>query len=330
MASQLSLKYAGAALLFAVCAGISSPAMAGFQWVAPGEPASAPPFGSVQNLSQQPSFEKLPPAAPMAPASRAPSNAPEVISPIVISGSDSKPSPAPQVASKQDVALSGNDVVLGFAKSVPLAVAVRQILPNGYAFSIDQDVDMGTLVSFQGGRAWRETMRDMLSTAGMTMRENGQMVEIGYQHGIAAAAPPPPPMPPPISDGSKYLVPPGGELPVLPMPGAGMSGPDMSMMGGMAAPVPVAEPWVAERGGKLRKILETWCARANVEFNWLSEYDYPIEASVTFNGSFENAVRSLLVGFEGAHPQPIAELHTNPNLGHTVLIVQTRGNPNGD
>ncbi len=46
--------------------------------------------------------------------------------------------------------------------------------------------------------------------------------------------------------------------------------------------------------------------------------------------TFEEAVRNLLSGFEGSHPQPVAELHINPRLGQTVLIVQTRGNSNSD
>ena len=88
--------------------------------------------------------------------------------------------------------------------------------------------------------------------------------------------------------------------------------------------------WAAERGESLQKVLESWCRRSNVEFDWLAEYDYPLAASVSFSGTFEQAVRNLLAGFENAHPQPIAELHTNPSLGQMVLVVQTRGNTNSD
>ncbi|MBV8061694.1 MAG: TcpQ domain-containing protein, partial [Alphaproteobacteria bacterium] len=73
-----------------------------------------------------------------------------------------------------------------------------------------------------------------------------------------------------------------------------------------------------------------WCGRVHVEFNWMAEYDYPLEASFGFNGTFEEAVRDLLTGFEAAHPQPVAELHTNPAIGQMVMIVQTRGNTDSD
>jgi hypothetical protein len=113
-------------------------------------------------------------------------------------------------------------------------------------------------------------------------------------------------------------------MPVSPMMNVG----NMNMRPSPSAPTNQA--WTAERGEHLRKILEGWCHRANVEFEWASEYDYPLEASFTLTGNFESAVRNLLTGFQGAHPQPVAELHSNPNLGQLVLVVQTRGNTNSD
>jgi len=88
----------------------------------------------------------------------------------------------------------------------------------------------------------------------------------------------------------------------------------------------VVQSWEADRGDSLRRVLERWARSAAVEFNWMAEYDYPLQASVHFTGTFEDAVRNLLVGFENAHPQPVAELHSNSRAGQTVLVVATRGN----
>ena len=88
--------------------------------------------------------------------------------------------------------------------------------------------------------------------------------------------------------------------------------------------------WEAQNGVTLHRVLEDWCRRAHVDLDWLAEYDYPLQASVRFNGTFEEAVRDLLIGFEGAHPQPVAELHSNTHAGQMVLVVQARGNTNSD
>ena len=206
---------------------------------------------------------------------------------------------------------------------------------------------MGTLVSFQGGRPWRDTLREALDPVGLIMREHGQMVTVGFAaHGVMPMAPPVvsaiQPMPMPYQGGMEpraFAVQPG-PIALAPAPAPMMQmAPPVPMA---VAPVPVypqagvpavamaTDSWTAERGETLRKVLEGWSRRANVEFDWMSEYDYPLEASVAFSGGFEGAVRSLLTGFENAHPQPVAELHSNSNLGQMVLVVQTRGNTNSD
>lgn len=201
------------------------------------------------------------------------------------------------------------DAVHGFANHVPLAVALRQILPTGYGFSIDQEVDLGVLVSFQGGKPWRETLDETIAPVGLVAHVEGQMVKISY---------------PSDKQSSSKEAPSAEET----MPVAPPLSPSPAQEAALAppTPVPALQDWNAEPGDTLHKVLENWSRRANVEFDWMAEYDYPLQASVHLKGSFEGAVRDLLTGFETAHPQPVAELHTNAKLGQMVLVVTTRGN----
>jgi hypothetical protein len=91
---------------------------------------------------------------------------------------------------------------------------------------------------------------------------------------------------------------------------------------------PVAQEtvWRAEQGQTLLQVMRAWSEKAGVQLYWDSKYDYPLQASVTLTGSYENAVRSLLQGFENAAPQPIARLHRQGNSGNKVLIIRNRGN----
>lgn len=91
---------------------------------------------------------------------------------------------------------------------------------------------------------------------------------------------------------------------------------------------PVAQEtvWRAEQGQTLLQVIRAWSEKAGVQLYWDSKYDYPLQASVTLTGSYENAVRSLLQGFENAAPQPIARLHRQGNSGNKVLIIRNRGN----
>jgi hypothetical protein len=350
MPRRLFLKYAGVLFLIIGCFGFSNAAWAGFQWVAPADVAPVMPQpNDVTTLAPAPSVV---PVSPLSSSGLAASDA-ESVAPVIIEGTNPVPltpsaqaagageipvykgptpeilpakpelpqaknnAPAP-VAEKTALPAPDGDVVHGFAKSVPLAVALRQILPAGYAFSIDQGVDMGTIVSFQGGRGWRETLRAMLAPVGLVMRERGQMVSIGFVSANSAGTAMQPVLVYPMVQADmapQVLVAPT----VKPL-----------VMAPSSSPATVNGPWTAEHGGTLRKALEDWCHRAHVDLDWLAEYDYPLQASVRFDGTFEEAVRDLLIGFEGAHPQPVAELHSNPRAGQIVLVIQARGNTNSD
>jgi hypothetical protein len=339
---------------------IAVPAKAGFQWVAPAEsaqpPVSATPnYPSMSNEAPPPSLTPAPavPVTQSAPISVTPlAGEGSEISPIVIEGtpmpSSSQPAPAmnQQNASLGSLPSMPDTTVQGFANNVPLAVALREVLPPGYGFSIDQDVDLGTLVSFQGGRPWRDTLQSMLSPAGLEMREQNQMVAIGRvgsgrqgqmisSNGGEMAASPPPSTPQPLSPA---VNPPQQQISV--------AGPHPAwVQPTVKIPQPVAPPqvassrlssagvvdtWTATRGDTLHKTLQEWSRRAGTEFEWLAEYDYPLQASISYTGTYEDAVRSLLSGFEDAHPQPVAELHANPGAGQMVLVIQTRGNSYAD
>ncbi len=218
----------------------------------------------------------------------------------------------------------------GFANHVPLAVALRQILPPGYGFSVDQDVDLGVMVSFHGGKPWRDTLNDALAPAGLIVHEQGQMVEIGYPAGRDLVSAPGGKVPlapkPKLATPIHFSDSPTERAPMPSLPPAPTLATTAAAETAIGDLPPPEQSWDAQPGDSLRKVLQTWSKRANIEFDWMAEYDYPLQASTHFTGTFEDAVRNLLTGFETAHPQPIAELHSNPKAGQMVLVVTTRGN----
>jgi hypothetical protein len=373
-----SKKFAVVLAIASVCL-FSTPVLAGFQaigfqWVAPPEPSAPYPTPNAPTsapIEMAPLTPGAPGAQPIPPAGQKP----EVISPIVIQGQPSPPPSAPSSPPPPSASLpspssgmgesslgvlpappSSEAVVQGFANNVPLAVALRQMLPPGYGFSIDQDVDLGTLVSFKGGQSWRETLQAMLQPVNLSMREEGQMISIGQAQAVVAPAPPSPqivataPMAPqPMNAAAPMVSSPAIAPPppaIKPMwPGANPNGPKPQVsqptlpplqLGASSLPnepsgsISAVDTWNATRGESLHKVLEKWSQHAGVELEWLAEYDYPLQGSVSFNGTFEDSVRGLLAGFEDAHPQPVASLHANPGAGQLVLVIETRGNSYSD
>lgn len=325
-------------------------------------PVSAPPAMPIEEASSEPGTMTTPVMAPLAPARE---YVPAPLAPLPSSVMETTTAPPPIAPN------AGPDkVVLGFANNVPLSVALRQVLPTDYAYSVAQDVSLGTLVSWRGGANWREVLKNMLLPAGLAAKEEGLLVEI-----VPAATPSLGTLPgasvasvtelkpfeaarasQPAVEGGEIALSSGGKpMPLAPLPApTGAPETKYPSMGYLkaptgAAPQPLAasviappvsltdsapqapqgeafDVWTVQRGETLRDALEKWAARAHVDLSWQSEYDYPLQANVSFSGSFEDAVRSLLTGLQDAKPQPIGKLHKNEEAGQTVLIIQARGN----
>ncbi len=55
------------------------------------------------------------------------------------------------------------DVIEGFGSDIPLALALRQIVPAQYAFSFGPGANPGMIVSWEGGKPWNEVLKETLS-----------------------------------------------------------------------------------------------------------------------------------------------------------------------
>ncbi len=72
----------------------------------------------------------------------------------------------------------GFEQAVGFGKDLPLALALSQVIPAHYALSFKDGVDAGSSVSWEGGKAWNEVLRDMLNPLGLRADISGNTVII--------------------------------------------------------------------------------------------------------------------------------------------------------
>ena len=68
--------------------------------------------------------------------------------------------PAPTVPDLMPEAATA-PTLQGFASDVPLALALRQVVPPMYKFAYGPNVDLGERVNWQGGKPWNQVLQDM-------------------------------------------------------------------------------------------------------------------------------------------------------------------------
>jgi hypothetical protein len=92
----------------------------------------------------------------------------------------------------------------------------------------------------------------------------------------------------------------------------------------VGADLDAKQEWLALNGKTLRSVLQDWSQQAGVSLVWSSDFDYPLQTDIRIAGTYPEAVRTLLAGFNKAQPKPTGRLHKNSGVGaQPVLIVDT-------
>lgn len=236
--------------------------------------------------------------APITPAPVAPV-APVAPAPVAMPSQTPAPSaPAPSAP------VATNAVVQGFGKEIPLALALRDIVPSSYTYAFGSGDMASVKISWRGGKAWQDVLAAALAPQNLQASISGNTVTI--IRGMAAV-----PAAPikhlaiedyPIETGKTAMsVQDPASLPVI----------DLSAV----------KSWEARPGMTLRSTLESWSKAANVELSWSTAYDYPVNTAFHFNGTFHQAIDALIASYHTENPAPKGFLYPNLPKGPSVLLV---------
>lgn len=205
-------------------------------------------------------------------------------------------------AGTSPVMLQGNGPVganvEGFGKDIPLAVAMRQVVPPAYSLSFAPGLDQGKPVSWNGGRPWTDVVNDMLNNRKLHANLNGNTILISEGMGAALTLP--------ASEAPAMV---GENIAWLQDSPAGII--DMTRQ----------SKWEAAAGQSLHDTLESWSRKANVELAWQGGRDLPISSAFTYEGTFDQAVDSLLSLYSGGANEPMGKLYPNLPQGPSVLVI---------
>jgi hypothetical protein len=186
----------------------------------------------------------------------------------------------------------------GFAKDMPLALALRQIVPASYAFSFEADVNIGTRVSWQGGEPWNAVLKTALGQQSLSATVYDDMI-------LVRNADMPPMADPEVVEAVNV---------------SASAAPEA--LTSVPAYLNVDDSWLAVSGQTLRSVLSDWSDKTGVVLHWENVYDFAVSESWSYEGDYVHAVDALLGAFAAETPRPIARLHPNAPEGPAILVVE--------
>lgn len=202
---------------------------------------------------------------------------------------ESRGNPFAMNAQMRVIGAGGNDVIHGFARATPLHEAINQIVPRSFSVrSIGVERLVTTPVDWQGGRAWVDVLRDTVAQVPSIQ------VEIDIQ--------------------AKQIV---------------LSQQDAAVQAVVegASPVAVARAieapsWdIRSEDQTVRAVFERWSRAAGWQLVWDLPIDYPLSATASLNGSFEEVVERVMRSMQASNQPPKAIFYR----GNYVLRIVDRG-----
>lgn len=239
------------------------------------------------------------------------------------------PSTAPAVM-PTPVFTPAPDLVEGFGKDIPLAIALRDIVPSHYAFSFSPREIAGTKISWRGGKPWQDVLKDALTAHDLDLAMNEGSILILRKATVVSGKDPETTGHTMVANRSGVQSPSLDSAPVVDTnsESSPASSPE-SLLAAKPDPSPAllamdlkaVRKWEAQPGTTLRETLESWSKESNVELNWSTLYDYPINNAFYFDGEFTQAVDSLLSSYRSENPSPKGRLYPNLPEGPSVLMI---------
>ncbi len=245
------------------------------------------------------------------------------------------------------------DSVVGFATDMPLALALRQVVPAQYSYYFSERVNPGYRVSWSGGKAWMDVVQDMVAPLNLVAELRGNTVHIRFSNQAALQ----------MDGGAESAVMASNietasgdaqasmDVSLMPM-GAAADRTNVIDPGEMSAMQPsgtvealedvvrerrvegvaVADAttfgssgtlfWEARRGDSLKDTLDHWSKISGFELVWEAGYDYRLKSDVFAAGRFENALEVVLsVALEGENAPALLFVKSDENEDQPVKLI---------
>lgn len=190
----------------------------------------------------------------------------------------------------------------GWAKDLPLALALRQVVPAEFALK-ENGVSLNRNVSWGGDRPWDEVLGSLANTGDFVAHIDWSTKEVSLAPRLGEAVRPVAQSSAPVSsvarrNSSSFTV--------------SERAPQATFVAAQRPIAPPAPQWSLDPSLTLRENIEQWGKKAGWTIIWEGA-DYPIAAKANFTGDFsspEGPVAKLIEAYESSDQPLLAKLTT--------------------
>ena len=201
------------------------------------------------------------------------------------------------------------NIAQGFARNIPLSVAVASLVPKGWTV-YGKGLSWSCPVSWSGPLPWTRALSRV-------MDQSGAQAQVVWSRHVVLLRPRPT-----LVGGNvcqSWVMAPGARRATFASPSAALASGAGSKGRAAVAQAPM-RPWQAHVGNTIRATLKRWGHRAHVRVIWRSVHDWPVVAAAQFTGSFAHAALALLAAMVAQGVPISARLYAN----HVLVVTTTK------
>jgi len=241
----------------------------------------------------------------------------------------------------------------GFGSDIPLNLAAREIVPEGWAVDYGEGVKKDDTISWSSTGDWKKSLQTAVAKRGYSASFGTNSVVISkassggtkaYSSEVKTSSasskpranrPSPTAKRPattaaapvadaPLQGGGGFSIRPykaGKPVEDVKAPAERPEESRLATKGEKFEPYkPVASQFSVTSGQMLHPVLAEWASKSGWTVIWETEYDYRIEANASFNGNFVEAVTQIVTAMAEARPAITVDFYQ----GNNVAVVSNK------
>lgn len=214
-------------------------------------------------------------------------------------------------------------VAHGFGKDVPLALALRQIVPADFGYAVQDNANLGLRVDWNGAKPWNEVLNMAIEgydLEAVIIEKTVLIKKVGTK-----VQPPKAKIPSMVIDDKPLAESANEEKSEMVYEDIKITqnaSLNPTKLTTKMNPTTVSQ-WQASKGDDLYPVLVQWCNASGVKLFWNVKDRFELPENIHVEGDFEMAIQRLLMAFKGHKQRPVGQFKEGGADSKALLSISS-------